>query len=513
MQVGGERMKLVNAHPQYNFPRNPDGTAEETIPKNAELLIDVELLSVGREDMGLVQERLVSGHLLHVPPASNLEQPPSNQELSPNVLVIFWAAGLSLVSFAFRGSRSRQRTGQSVAVNSRGIEFGEEQNKQLLERLQRSWSDLHAVDLEGVFGSSDIRNWKGLPGCFLTFDFKSGGGADLDLGQMSRKEVENLLLCIERSADQSVLSKRALLFERQLLAADNDVPASYTAIWTDALESQFGATHFTPLGTGTALKSGRYQIRMQLASGGLSAVYLAQEKRAGMVVIKESVLPLDTKGRTRAKAKELFEREAEILAKLNHPQIAKVLDYFDEDGRDYIVLQYIPGASLRQLVAAEPEKVRKNINSWAAQMANILLYLHELEPPIIHRDLTPDNLLVGTDDRIALIDFGASNEFVGSATGTLIGKQAYIPPEQFRGKAEPKSDIYAFGATLYFLLTGKDPVPLSNSHPGAVLRTVPPELDDLVARCTRLDSPERPDAKELVEICERALTPGATAKL
>ncbi|MGH9548289.1 MAG: serine/threonine protein kinase, partial [Terriglobales bacterium] len=215
--------------------------------------------------------------------------------------------------------------------------------------------------------------------------------------------------------------------------------------------------------------------------------------------LKESVLPIDTDERTRLKAKELFEREARLLAKIEHPQIAKVLDYFVDNGRDYIVLQYIPGASLRQLVQAKDARVSADAMVWAKQIVQILAHLHAMDPPIIHRDLTPDNLIIGPDGKVTLIDFGASNEFVSQATGTLVGKQAYIPPEQFRGKAQPKSDIFAFGATLSFLLTGDDPEPLSTSHPKESNRAISEEVDSLVAQCTALEPDERPSAAELVE--------------
>jgi len=314
-----------------------------------------------------------------------------------------------------------------------------------------------------------------------------------------------LFLAVEKWSDQSVLSRRALLLERGLAAVDNAISLSYTSIWTDALESQFAATNFVPLKTTSKLQDGRYEVRMQLASGGLSAVYLAKLVPNSRVVLKESVLPSDTDDKTRAKAKELFEREGRLLSRLSHPQIAKVLDFFVEDGRDYIALEYIPGVSLRQFIKSDNFRDEKTIVAWAAQMADILLYLHELDPPIVHRDLTPDNLLARDDGKVALIDFGVSNEFISQATGTLVGKQAYISPEQFRGKAEPRSDVYSFGATLYFLLTGEDPEPLSVSRPKQVKPEISPYLDELVAQCTDMDVEKRPDARMILETCMRLL--------
>jgi serine/threonine protein kinase len=217
-----------------------------------------------------------------------------------------------------------------------------------------------------------------------------------------------------------------------------------------------------------------------------------------MVVIKEAVVPANADEHTHAKAAELFDREARLLIKLDHPHIAKVFDHFPEDNRSYMVLEYIRGQDLRQLVkqnGAQPEEIVLN---WARQIASILSYLHSQDPPIIHRDLTPDNLVRKEDDTITLIDFGAANEFVGNATGTLVGKQAYIAPEQLRGKANPESDIYALGGTMYFLLTGKDPEALMSSHPKHLDPEISDNLDALVASCTEMESEDRPKSAAIL---------------
>ncbi len=133
-------------------------------------------------------------------------------------------------------------------------------------------------------------------------------------------------------------------------------------------------------------------------------------------------------------------------------------------------------------------------------MSDVLNYLHTQTPPVIHRDISPDNIVINQNGDALLIDFGAANEFVGEATGTLVGKQAYMSPEQIRGKVTPQSDIYSLGATMYFLLTAKDPEPLSSSHPKKIDDSIPAALDDLVNLCTKLDLTERiKDANELTE--------------
>src|SRR5208282_5715590 len=121
----------------------------------------------------------------------------------------------------------------------------------------------------------------------------------------------------------------------------------------------------------------------------------------------------------------------------------------------------------------------------------IMKHLHELDPPIIHRDLTPDNLVMRDDGNIVLIDFGAANEFISKGTGTFVGKQSFIAPEQFRGKAVLQSDIYAFGCTLFYLLTGQEPEALDCSSPRRLDDKISLELDEAVQCCTQLEADDR----------------------
>jgi len=175
-----------------------------------------------------------------------------------------------------------------------------------------------------------------------------------------------------------------------------------------------------------------------------------------------------------------------------------VHDHFVDQGRHYLVLEYIPGQDLRQLVKEEGPQKEEQVLIWAAAMAKMLIYLHGQPEPIIHRDFTPDNLILKSNGSIAVIDFGAANFFIGTATGTMIGKQAYIAPEQLRGKATPQSDIYAFGACLYYLSTGQDPEPLAVSHPKEKMSEISEAFDKIVANCTQMEKEDRPQTAEEV---------------
>ncbi|MDZ4834022.1 MAG: serine/threonine-protein kinase [Candidatus Melainabacteria bacterium] len=198
---------------------------------------------------------------------------------------------------------------------------------------------------------------------------------------------------------------------------------SYTQLWESGSALRFGLTSFTPLLPGTMLQDA-FKIEKQIAAGGFSAVYLACDQDGNRFVIKESVVPFNLDDELKNKAQEQFQREAKLLAKLNHPQIAQVFDHFQESGRSYLRMQYIEGRNLRDLIGSGQSVSEAIAIQWLQELAAILAYLHELSPPVVHRDLSPDNILVTADSHLVLIDFGAANEFIGAATGTLVGKHA-----------------------------------------------------------------------------------------
>jgi len=235
--------------------------------------------------------------------------------------------------------------------------------------------------------------------------------------------------------------------------------------------------------------------------GGLSAVYLAQLDNKDLVVVKEAVIPDDAVESIKKKAQEMFEREAQFLMKLDHPGIVRVLDYFADSGRHYLMLEHINGQDTRQLVKQNGAQKESTVVTWALEIAATLKYLHEQDPPIVHRDLTPDNLVLREDGSIMVIDFGAANEFIGTATGTLVGKQAYIAPEQLRGKAVTQSDLYSLGCTLYYYLTGKEPEALSTSDPRTEKPDTSAELAELVITLTQMETEDRyQSAKQLIPV-------------
>jgi eukaryotic-like serine/threonine-protein kinase len=226
----------------------------------------------------------------------------------------------------------------------------------------------------------------------------------------------------------------------------------------------------TPLKTGEILRS-RYRINHIIGQGGMGSIYLADDLRlegrhcALKEVEHDRSLPTDLL----KEAKEQFQREAVILARLDHPNLPKVSDYFSISGRDYLVMDYIPGKDLRTMMMEARQHnnflLENDVLSWADQLADALAYLHGQNPPLVHRDIKPGNLKITPNGLLKLVDFGlvkilASDEM----TITIVqgrGTALYTPLEQYGGDSghtDARSDIYAFGATLYHLLTNHPPI-------------------------------------------------------
>jgi len=242
---------------------------------------------------------------------------------------------------------------------------------------------------------------------------------------------------------------------------------------------------------------GRYQIEATHGVGGMSVVYRGRDLRFKDVnrlcAIKE-MFQSAPDSNTRLLNLKNFEREAGLLATLQHPAIPKIYDFFEENGRIYLVLELIPGKDLESVLdeAGQPLP-EERVARWGVQICDVLTYLHNQSPePIIFRDMKPSNIIVTPDDRVVLIDFGIARNLDRERKGTMIGTEGYSPPEQYRGLAEPRGDLYALGATLHHLLTGSDPrleTPFTfHERPLRTLNpSVSPELDAVVSRALEYD--------------------------
>lgn len=318
----------------------------------------------------------------------------------------------------------------------------------------------------------------------------------LDLSSIdSVDDKEAIIRAIEKWAPDV---KRDAEVEQLLLPASNH---SYTELWLQALSAPPKRERLKPLVERSLLQNGRYQVERAIGVGGQGSAYTALDRLSGAtVVLKEFILPVFVNVKVRKSALEQFENEAKILRQLNHEQIVKLLDFFVEDHRAYLVLEHIDGTSLRTLIEKKGACDEAYVRSLALQMCHILEYLHGLSPPVVHRDFTPDNLILRSDGKLKLIDFNVAQQVEETTTGTVVGKHAYLPPEQFRGETVSQSDLYALGATLFFLLAGVDPEPISVSKPKDVVPNVSQEFSDIVAKATAIAEDERyQSAKEIEE--------------
>jgi serine/threonine-protein kinase len=218
---------------------------------------------------------------------------------------------------------------------------------------------------------------------------------------------------------------------------------------------------------------------------------ISELQQLAHVVLKEYVLPVHRGQLTAERTAEKLRLEAAILQNLSHSKIVRLLDAFIEDYRGYLVLEYIDGESLKDKVERLGPQPQQHVIQLALQVCEILDYLHSQTPPVVHRDITPDNLLLQEHGELKLVDFNVACQVDLSATATVVGKHAYIPAEQFRGKPAPQSDIYALGGTMFYLLTAQEPEPISVSHPRSLVPEVSIALDEIVAKCTASELSDR----------------------
>jgi serine/threonine protein kinase len=211
-----------------------------------------------------------------------------------------------------------------------------------------------------------------------------------------------------------------------------------------------------------ALLQDRYEIIGPLGQGGMSDIYLAKDiwQQGRHIVVKKLDTDLLLQSE-REEAISLFRKEVEILTGLNHVNLPVILDHFSLGHREYIVMEYVGGRNLAQILDDNPEPLpEKQVIAWAKQLCEVLSYLHSQEPPIIHRNVKPSNIMLSNDNTIKLMDFGIARTFKpGKKRDTVIlGTPGYSPPEQYgRGQTDPRSDIYSLGITIYVLLTKYDP--------------------------------------------------------
>jgi len=289
-----------------------------------------------------------------------------------------------------------------------------------------------------------------------------------------------------------------------------------------------GQVGAAPLAPGMSLQDGRYVIDRALGKGGMGSVFLAHDTHVNNkpVVIKEMANVYATE-EERREAEAEFQAEMQTLAALSHPNIPQISDFFTESNRHFAVQEYVTGQDLQKAIdtAQQPGQPpqglpEKQVLGWTSQVLSVLDYLEQQNPQVIHRDIKPANIVVDANNRVRVVDFGiASHKFrpgshpsAGQQVSTALGTPGYAPKEQFTGQETPLSDIYALGATMHHLLTGRDPTKVQPLWQYPPVRALSPRVSEaterIVARALENDPAKRwQSAAEMKKAVDRVLNP------
>ena len=233
----------------------------------------------------------------------------------------------------------------------------------------------------------------------------------------------------------------------------------------------------------------RYHVVGLIGAGGMGAVYLVDDDRieGRQCAIKETVPQPNVSEAVALAHHKQFQQEASTLARLDHPGLPKVSDFFSTDGQDYLAMDFVPGQNLEEIVNKARRENRfldqASVLGWVDQLCDALTYLHSRQPSVLHRDIKPANIKLTPEGRVKLVDFGLVKPLDPNDPSTLTGLQGagslpYAPLEQYvehLGHTDARSDLYALGATVYHLLTGK--VPASAQERFLIPELLPPPCE------------------------------------
>lgn len=307
---------------------------------------------------------------------------------------------------------------------------------------------------------------------------------------------------------------------------DRACPLCHTPVRPEArFCPRCGARLEARLAPGTLLKDGDYYIERALTRGGMGDVYLARDQRAfgRLCIIKQMLDYFDVADpEQRALAHQRFEEEGRTLATLRHPGVPEIYTFFEDHGRHYIVMERAEGATLEEFVTHDDENGRliprrllpmEDALRYTIQACRILEYLHSRPRPVVHGDVKPANLIVEQQlGYVRLVDFGTATvvhdgdgDRVPGGEEATYGTEGYAAPEQYRGRPEPRSDVFGLAATAYHLLTDDDP----RKHPFQWPRMdrLPRELSLVLQRALRPEAAKRSTASELRQALEAIATP------
>lgn len=230
---------------------------------------------------------------------------------------------------------------------------------------------------------------------------------------------------------------------------------------------------------------GKYEILKEIGRGGMSIVYLAMDKRLNKQWAVKEIRKKGSGKNDEIVVNSLL-AEANLMKRLDHPALPRIVDIIDNGVTIYVVMDYIEGESLDKILNEYGAQPEERVVGWAKQLCDALSYLHSQKPPIIYRDMKPANVMLKPEGNIKIIDFGIAREYKEQnlADTTVLGTKGYAPPEQYSGQTDARSDIFALGMTMHHLLTGVDP---RSGEAYAPVRQWNPELSEgieiIIDRC------------------------------
>ncbi len=257
-----------------------------------------------------------------------------------------------------------------------------------------------------------------------------------------------------------------------------------------------------PLSAGTVLR-GKYRVVQKLGKGGMGMVYLVEDQELpGKQWALKEMQDTSTDPKARAESFKLFKQEAQLLANLKHPNLPQVNSFFPENGRYYLVMEYVEGQTLEEILSNTSGFLSaQQVTDWAVQICEVLEYLHAQKPKsIIFRDMKPENIMLTPQGQVKLIDFGIAKLFdPAKGTDTVnIGTIGYAAPEQYGGQGgvDPRTDVFGLGATLHHLVTKRDPrseAPFSfhQAPPRRLNPQCPPQLEMIIMRAVEYNRDKR----------------------
>lgn len=348
--------------------------------------------------------------------------------------------------------------------------------------------------------------------CLLFERTENKSSFRLPLNFMQTPKEKQLLLALLQKYQQNhdyQIDKAVI----DALKNSSDYVPEYTQLWLKSFQQkqEQKVSHSVT----DSVRQPNLEIIQEIASGGQATTYIVKKRSAyqnnekvtaeEMVVLKEFFLP--TKNEAIYKTQiDKFEKTAAHLKKLHHPNLVRIDSYFVDGPRACLLLEYIEGTTLAESVSKDGVFSETKAVNLALTMCDILIYLHAQNPPLLHLDFTPDNLILDKKDQLKLIDLDCcqvhdnkaedSQNSHGTKRRTVIGKKNYIPREQFQGRPDNRSDIFGLGATLFFLTTGQKPNPLAILSPQKYNLVLSEGFNAIVAKAAAVFADDRYSSAE-----------------